>query len=296
MKVFFRFFCVLVILGTSLFAAGAKESQKIKIWQGIKGLKHEIAYLHYYPAQTAEAKSSTTPAVIICPGGSYHHLGLKNEGKTSAEWFSRQGTAAFVLEYRVAVWRRHYPAMMQDVQRAIQLLRENAQDYAIDAHNIGLIGYSAGGHLVTWAAEFAERTDELEKMGITHEVSLKPDWIAPIYPVVSMQDDIYHHWSRKSLLHTKHPSETQKNLFSLELQVPLDMPPVYLVACKDDPVVKFENSERLYKALLEKNADVTFKVYEQGGHGFGMVDNEFMQKTHWNDELAAWLKEKGFMQ
>ena len=292
MKSLKRIFAVTIfILGVlPLFA---KESQKIKLWQGMKGLKHEIAYLHYYPSKAIDSENK--PAVIICPGGSYHHLGLKNEGRTSALWFSELGFEAFVLEYRVAVWRRHYPSMMQDVQRAIQLLRENASAYGIDANNVGLIGYSAGGHLVTWAAEFAERCDELEKMGISHEVSLKPDWIAPIYPVVSMQDDIYHHWSRKSLLNTKKPTQEQKDLFSLEMQVSDDMPPVYLVACRDDDVVMFENSERLFKALTEKGADVTFKAYDEGGHGFGMTDCDFMKKTHWNEDLRLWLIEKGFL-
>ena len=291
-----HFFSILFFTFAILsFPLNAKESTKIRLWKDVKGLKHEIAYLHYYPAKNTE-DSESTPAVIICPGGSYHHLGLKNEGKTSALWFSNLGVASFVLEYRVAVWRRHYPAMMQDVQRAMQLLREQASSYNIDENNIGLIGYSAGGHLVTWAAEFAERTDELEKMGISHSVSLKPNWIAPIYPVVSMQDDIYHHWSRKSLLNTKKPSQEQKNLFSLELQVSDTMPPVYIVACRDDDVVQFENSERLYSALIAKGADVTFKSYDEGGHGFGMVDNDFMKKEHWNEDLHQWLIEKGFLQ
>ena len=290
LKHFFSFlFCVVF-----LFSAAAREGIKISLWSGIDGMKKEHAYLYYYPAENAK-KNMVVPAVIICPGGSYHHLGLSNEGKYPARWFSKNGVAAFVLEYRVAVWRKHYPAMMQDVQRAIQYLRENAAEYALDTHNVGLIGFSAGGHLVTWAAEFAERTDELEKIGVSHTVSLRPDWIAPIYPVVSMQDDIYHHWSRKSLLNTKNPSDELKNRFSLELQVPINMPPVYLVACRDDPVVKFENSERLYKALLEQNVDVTARFYNEGGHGFGMLEKDFMQKTHWNEDLAAWLRAHGFL-
>lgn len=284
---------VVFLLLASVFQLSAKESVKIRIWRGVDGMKREKAYLHYYAAKNPN--SEKTPAVIICPGGSYHHLGLSNEGKYPARWFSSKGVASFVLEYRVAVWRRHYPSMMQDVQRAIQLLRENASDYGIDAENIGLIGFSAGGHLVTWAAEFAERTNELEKIGVHTKVSLKPNWIAPVYPVVSMQDDIYHHWSRKSLLNTKKPSQEQKDLFSLELQVPENMPPVYLVACRDDPVVMFENSERLYEALKAKNADVTFRSYDEGGHGFGMLEKDFMKKTHWNEELASWLESRGFL-
>ena len=233
-------------------------------------------------------------AVIICPGGSYHHLGVSNEGHTTARWFSSLGATTFVLRYRVAWDNYHYPAMMQDIQRTIQLVRENAAEYKIDPSKVGVIGFSAGGHLVTWTGAFAERTDELEKIGITAGVSLRPDFVIPVYPVVTMQDDICHKWSRKSLL-GKNPSQEQKNLFSMEMQIPETMPPVYLVACRDDPVVIYENSERLYAALKEKGITCEFARYEWGGHGFGMTDCKFMQTFHWNEGLHDWLKSLGFL-
>ncbi len=233
-------------------------------------------------------------AVIICPGGSYHHLGVSNEGHTTARWFNKEGAATFVLRYRVAWNNYHYPAMMQDVQRAIQIVRQRADEFGIDKNKVGLIGFSAGGHLVTWAGAFANRTNELAKIGLTVNESLRPDFVIPVYPVVTMQDDIGHKWSRKSLIGVNPPQET-KDLFSMEMQIPADMPPVYLVACHDDPVVIYENSERLYAALLKKNIPCTFAQYEWGGHGFGMVDNKFMKTFHWNEPLRDWLKEKGFL-
>ena len=184
---------------------------------------------------------------------------------------------------------------MQDVQRAIQVLREKREDFGIDSSKIGLIGFSAGGHLVAWAAEAGEQDNEVQKMGIYSPESVRPNFVIPVYPVISMQDDIAHRWSRKSLL-GKAPSLEEKERFSLELGVPYQtMPPVYLVACKDDPVVLYENSVRFFDALKKQGVDCYFASYEWGGHGFGMKNNDFMKAFHWNQDLALWLKARGFL-
>ena len=181
--------------------------------------------------------------------------------------------------------------MLEDIQRAIQIVRENAQEFGIDENKVGVIGYSAGGHLVTMAGEFFESHNELKKLGIDSNVSLRPDFVVPVYPVVSMQDDIAHQWSRKSLL-GKNQSKARKDEFSMELNVPDNMPPTYIVVAKDDPVVDYHNSLRLYDSLVEKNIpDCKLTVYEWGKHGFGMVDNDFMKTFHWNESLKEWLKE-----
>lgn len=288
-----RFVCriaVLVLLLLSFTASLCAESRKnIMIWKGVRQMRGNRVLMEAFLPD----KPNGT-AVIICPGGSYHHLGTYNEGHTSARWFNSIGVTAFVLRYRVAWDNYHYPAMMQDVQRAIQLVRENAASYGIDPAKVGLIGFSAGGHLVTWAGAFAGRTNELAKIGINTNVSLRPDFVIPVYPVVSMQNDIGHKWSRKSLLGSS-PTQEQKDLFSMELQIPADMPPVYLLACRDDPVVIYENSERLYAALTAKGISVTFARYDWGGHGFGMTNGKFMQAFHWNEGLKEWLIENHFI-
>ncbi len=249
---------------------------------------------------------SNQTAVVICPGGSYHHLGLPHEGFATAKWFSEIGVVPFVLQYRVAYNEHHYPAMLEDIQMAIRYIRQNASLFGIDPQKVGAIGFSAGGHLVTMAAEF--KNNELEKLGVSSSVSLRPDFVMPIYPVVSMQDDIAHRWSRKSLLghHWKEAekgfslwghryTQEMKDKFSMELNVPDDMCPVYILACKDDPVVMFENSVRLDYALTEKNIPHRFSVYETGGHGFGMKDGDFLKRTQWNLDLRSWLSELGFL-
>ena len=265
------------------------QDKTIYLWRNVKGMEKQpsVMYMH----EPKENKTKT--AVIVCPGGSYHHLGLYNEGYCSAKWFSENGITAFMLKYRSNESLYNHPAMLEDIQRAIQIVRENAAEFGIDASKVGVIGYSAGGHLVTMAGEFGERFNELEKLGIETAVSLRPDFVMPIYPVVSMQDDISHKWSRRSLL-GKNQTQERKDLFSMELQVPDNMPPTYIVVCKDDNVVDYNNSLRLYDALLEKNInDCELHVYEWGKHGFGMLNGPFMKEFKWNEPLLEWIKKIG---
>lgn len=265
------------------------QDKTIYLWRNVKGMEKQpsVMYMH----EPKENKTQT--AVIVCPGGSYHHLGLYNEGYCSAKWFSENGITAFMLKYRSNESLYNHPAMLEDIQRAIQIVRENADEYGIDASKVGVIGYSAGGHLVTMAGEFGERFNELEKLGIETAVSLRPDFVMPIYPVVSMQDDISHKWSRRSLL-GKNQTQERKYLFSMELQVPDNMPPTYIVVCKDDNVVDYNNSLRLYDALLVKNIqNCELHVYEWGKHGFGMLNGPFMKEFKWNEPLLEWIKKIG---
>lgn len=190
--------------------------------------------------------------------------------------------------------------MLQDIQRTIQLVRETPEKYGAKADKIGIIGFSAGGHLVTMAGAFADTINELEKIGISASVSLRPDFVVPVYPVVTMDYDIGHKWLRKSLLGNKTAKSQQKNAqetrnhFSMEKQIPSSMPPTYLVACQDDPVVIFENSVRLANALENAGIDYKFTSYPWGGHGFGMKNNSFMKTFSWNKSLLEWLKERNF--
>lgn len=283
-----------IFFGAMFFLCAANvfaQDDVIRIWKNVKGMKNEPSVMFLHKAKNSDSKKN--PAVIICPGGSYHHLGLYNEGYCSAKWFSENGITAFTLKYRTNESFYNYPAMLQDVQRAIQIARENAEKYGIDAEKIGVIGYSAGGHLAAMAGEFFESHNELEKLGIRTEVSLRPDFVMPIYPVVSMQDDIAHRRSRKSFL-GKNQSQERKNEFSLEANVPENMPPTYIVVAKDDPVVDYNNSLRLFDALQEKSIpNCRIAIYERGGHGFGMKNNDFMKEFHWNEDLKQWLREIG---
>ena len=267
----------MMIVMTALYARGGKA---IRLWKDVPALHGAYSTMYVHRAEG----TNTGAALIICPGGSYHHLGLYNEGYRSAVWFAQKGVTAFMLRYRTAENGHHYPAMMQDVQRAIQLVRENAAEYGIDVNKVGVIGYSAGGHLVTMAGALWQTHDELVALGIDHEVSLRPDFVIPVYPVVSMNDELAHRWSRKSLL-GKNQTAERKNEFSMELQIPADMPPSYIVVCKDDPIVDYRNSFALYDAMKAAGIQSQLAVYDWGKHGFGMLNNAFMKEFHWNETM-----------
>lgn len=312
---------VLFILSFSQFCAAKEYSRKIFLWRGVKGMETQLrdTVLYHFDAvktdSQADSGNKLKTAVIICPGGSYNHLGIKSEGFSTARWFSSKGVEAFVLRYRVGYNEHHYPDQLEDLQMAILYLRKNADQFGIDKNKIGCIGFSAGGHLVTMAGEFAETCNELSKLGIEAEESLRPDFVMPVYPVVTMDDDIGHKWSRKSLLGHVYSgpdadagfsllnirgfkySQSYKDRFSMEKNVPENMPPVFLLACEDDPVVIFENSVRLDKALTDKNIEHLFVTYPKGGHGFGMQEKSYIIKTwHWNEkDLWPWLKKIGMV-
>lgn len=282
------FFSSFVIQG---FCGEKSRYKKIYLWQNVRGMEVNVRDTILFAPKDTAVTETKKAAVVICPGGSYHHLGMPHEGFASAKWFRSVEVVPFVLQYRVAYNCHHHPAMLEDIEMAIKYIRENAEDYGIDINKVGAIGYSAGGHLVTMAGVYGGSRNELEKIGVPAEVSLRPNFVMPIYPVVTMQDDICHRWSRRSLLGHREYTQELKDEYSMELNIPDDMVPTYILACRDDPVVIFENSVRLEKSLVEKNIPHRFAVYEKGGHGFGMKDGWFMKETHWNEDLRNWLEE-----
>lgn len=269
------------------------QQEVIKIWKDVENgeLRKQNSKLYVFQPNDSLKNDA---AVIICPGGSYHHLGIPHEGFKTAEWFNSIGVTAFVLRYRVSGHGFHHPAMIEDVQRAIEFVRQNADKYEINTKKVGTIGFSAGGHLVLMAGAFSD-DNYLKKKGLKTNVSLRPDFVIPIYPVVSMQDSIAHQWSRKSLL-GKSVTQEEKDHFSMEMQITENMPPVFLLASKDDPVVDYRNSLYLDKALTRKNIQHSFLLYETGGHGYGMKKTAFTETTRWNWILKDWLVEIGMIE
>lgn len=265
----------------------------VKLWKDVDGAfegKQRRPELRvFYPKNGV----NTGTCMLICPGGSYHHLALKSEGKEVAEWFANQGVTAFVLRYRVGYFGNHQPAMIEDFQRAMQIIRQNADFFHINPDKVGAIGFSAGGHLVTHGGILAD-SRYLKAKGIDCKVSTRPNFVVPVYPVVSMQDSIAHQRSRKNLLTEKYTKELQDR-FSLELQIPADMPPVFLVACKDDPVVDYRNSVALHNALKDKGIKAEFHLFNEGGHGFGVARTKSAETKDWNLKLLEWMKENNFI-
>lgn len=231
-------------------------------------------------------------AVVVCPGGSYYWLSKKVEGTMVAERLAEAGFAAFVLFYRhsgtryflfrdLAFPQNHYPDALDDLRNAVIRIRKNASEYSVDSSRIGVMGFSAGGHLVLNSGE-----EVIEDQGI----SSRPSFIVSIYPVVTMSDEsIVHKRSRSALLGRQGKDESLRRRLSMELDVPSDMPPVFLVNCADDPIVDRRNSEVMDKALSESGIRHRYIQFPSGGHGFGVSSAE----ADWFGLFLDWFGDLG---
>ena len=242
-------------------------------------------------------------SVIVCPGGSYHWLDREVEGFQVGEWLSDHGITAFVLTYRTAGYAevavpvrlffrgKRHPDMIMDAQRALQYVGEHAAEYGIDVDRIGMMGFSAGGHLVMSAACF-NKTDFLQLAGMETNAHLRPAFVVPVYPVVTMNPPYVHKRSRRGLLgNNRVANQSMRDSLSLEKHIPDNCPPVFLINCKDDPVVRYQNSELLDAALTQKAIPHRYIQYETGGHGFGASDEKGSPECReWRKEFMAWLK------
>lgn len=251
----------------------------IHIWDGTGQGCHAVTLTPFLPEQPSPL------AVIVCPGGSYFWLDDKTEGDSVARSLCANGIAAYVLRYRTGGVMpfilhsryvfpgHHYPMQLDDVQQAMRYVR--AQGYS----NVGVMGFSAGGHLALSAAVFGRN-------------SLRPDFIAPCYPVVTMSHPSVHKRSRRALLgEWKKRSRKMRDSLSLERHVTGDMPPVFLMNCKDDPVVDYRNSVLMDSALTVHGVPHQYIQYRTGGHGFGTTWSKTSNEAaHWFDEFLHWLK------
>lgn len=236
-----------------------------------------------------EAGKANGAAVIICPGGGYHTLLIKREGSDVARAFNEIGVTAFVLKYRLpddAIMNDKSVGPLQDVQQAILLVRARADEWDIDPNKIGLMGFSAGGHLAATAGTHPE-VDGLEG---AERVSSRPDFMMLINPVISFRDSIGHIGSREKLL-GKEPDSTQIARFSNELQVTKDTPPSFLVHSAADEVVLAENSTLFYQALRKNKVPAALHIYATGEHGF-LTAPTF---SEWFGRCIYWMQEMSLL-
>lgn len=262
------------------------------IWEGTACKADDVSLEAFLP------EGEPWASIIVCPGGSYHWLDVENEGLAVARWLSSEGIAAYVLRYRVAgkvellarLRRFHrgnrFPDMICDLQRAIQLVRGRS------SAPLGVMGFSAGGHLTMLSAEFFT-TNFLAAYGIEPGVSLRPDFVAPVYPVVTFTDRRYmHRRSRRGIIGPYcQQTDALRDSLSLERHVPEDCPPVFLLNCTDDPVVDYHNSILLDSALTAGAVPHTYVQYATGGHGFGAVASRQNAETSaWQETFLQWLK------
>jgi acetyl esterase/lipase len=230
-------------------------------------------------------------AVIICPGGGYWIASIVKEGYAVARRFNEMGIAAFVLKYRIpndSAMVDKTIAPLQDAQRAIQLVRMNAKEWNIDTNKVGIMGFSAGGHVASTAATHFEKS----YIDNSQKIDLRPDFALLIYPVISFTDAIAHIGSRDQLI-GKNPSQKMIDLYSGELQVTAQTPPTFLVQASDDNTVPVANSIVYYEALLKYKIPVEMHLYKSGGHGFGMHNST--TEDDWMNSCKNWMQGMGLL-
>lgn len=241
----------------------------------------------YLPAK----EKATGTAVIICPGGGYSVITIDHEGKEVAKKFTEMGVAAFVLKYRIpdtATMIDKTIGPLQDLQQAIKLVREGAEKWHVKTNQVGILGFSAGGHLAATAGTHFDKA----VIDNPNNTSLRPDFLLLIYPVISFADSIAHMGSRDQLIGVN-PSVEKIKTFSNELQVTNKTPTTFLLHASDDEAVKVENSLLFYLALLKHQVPAELHIYETGGHGFGLhLKNK---NEAWIERAKNWMENHGWL-
>ena len=232
-----------------------------------------------------EKKDSFLTAVIICPGGGYAGLAMEHEGSAVTKTFNEKGVAAFVLKYRLpadSTVNNKEIVPLQDAERAIQLVREKAKEWNINPDKIGIMGFSAGGHLASTLGTHYNMIviDNLKN------INLRPDFMILVYPVISFADSLAHMGSRENLI-GKNANAEKIKLYSNELQVTTQTPPAFLIHAGDDKTVKVENSILFFEALQKNKVPSEMHIYEKGGHGFGLHNST--TKDEWFDTAINWM-------
>lgn len=239
----------------------------------------------------AKEKANGT-AVVICPGGGYGVLAIDHEGWDIAKWFNEMGIAGIVLKYRLpsdVIMQDKTIGPLQDVQEAIRIVRRKATEWNIDPGKIGVMGFSAGGHLAgTASTMYAEKV-----YSPSDATSARPDFSILMYGVLSMQSDITHKGSQENLL-GKNASNELMNHFSNELNVNKETPPAFLVHSMDDKAVPVENSVRYFEMLKKYAVPAELHIYEKGGHGYGLAIGGGTE-SQWPTACKAWLQSHGWL-
>ncbi len=283
----------IVTLVTALFAQTASAADELLLWPagtpnkvGDEAVDKPLLWL--YPADPAKANGA---AVVVCPGGGYGALAVDHEGTQVARWFNSIGVSAYVLKYRLGPRYRH-PAPLQDAQRALQTVRANAEKWHIAPHRIGVMGFSAGGHLASTAAtHFLDAQPNAEDP--VARVASRPDFAILCYPVISMTEAFGHTGSKRNLLGEKPDPELVKSLSS-ELQVTANTPPTFLFHTVEDTGVPPENSIAFFTACRKHKVPVEMHLYQFGPHGVGLAPGDPVLSS-WKDRLRDWLRSSGFL-
>jgi acetyl esterase/lipase len=281
-------------------AAGQPAPQTIPLWEGkaphaVGETATDKPNVTVYRAPADKANGA---AVVVCPGGGYAGLAMDHEGKQVAEFFNGLGVTAFVLKYRTANKERPgplHPAPLTDAQRAVRLVRAKAGDYGIDPKRVGLMGFSAGGHLASTAGTHfddgkADAADPIDKQ------SCRPDFLVLGYPVITMEDKVTHGGSKRNLIGPNPDPKLVEDL-SNEKRVTDRTPRTFIFHTSEDTAVVPENALRFYLACKAAKVPVELHMYEKGRHGVGINPKGVSVGTDtWKNRLADWLKDRGVLE
>ena len=252
--------------------------------------EHDQPHLISWPAA---AEKNCGAAVVICPGGGYAALAMNHEGEQVARWLNGHGISAYILRYRLGSKGYHYPTQLIDVQRAIRWVRHHANGYQIDPMRIGIMGFSAGGHLTSMAATmFDVKPDGMTNDEVDQQIA-RPDLAILAYPVISFSDAFANRGSAKNLLGPNYTEEQAKYL-STQYRVSETTPPIFLFHTNDDAIVAAENPIAFYLAARHHRVPAELHIYELGKHGLGLALNDPMLAA-WSEHLYRWLKYRGFL-
>lgn len=229
-------------------------------------------------------------AAIVCPGGAYARLAVEKEGTAVAQWLNSLGVSVFVLRYRLKEYG--HPAPLRDVLRAVRLVRSDAAKWKIDPSRIGVVGFSAGGHLASSAGTLFDAPEGRTGAAID-AVSAAPDFLVLVYPVISLKPPFYHGGSRDNLL-GKAPSPELVDHLCTDLQVSPRTPPAFLVHGGTDATVPAENSVMFYSALRRAKVPAELHVYQEGPHGIGLNPG-YGAMSDWPARCAEWMKARGLL-
>ena len=290
-----RFFLLMLTFVVMMKPVGALAQEEFPLYNGpapgaLGQEAGDIPTLTYFPAP---ADKATGAAVMICPGGGYTHLAIDHEGKQIAEWFNSLGISAFMLKYRLGKWDGSgykHPTMLNDAKRGFRIIRARAAEWKIDPNRIGVMGFSAGGHLAsTLGTHFddgqKDAADPIERAGCL------PNFMILGYPVVALNQPYTHTGSRRFLLGPTPELALVDNLSNASQVTPMT-PPTFLFHTNEDTAVPPENSVYFYLALREAGVPAEMHIYEKGRHGVGFAANDPVLST-WKDRLKDWLKNRG---
>lgn len=236
-------------------------------------------------------EKATGAAVVIIPGGGYSIIAYSHEGIDIAAEFNKMGIAAFILKYRLPsdnIMSDKSIGPLQDAQTAIKTVRSRAKEWSVDPNRVGIIGFSAGGHLASTAGTHFDKAYIDNKEGI----NLRPDFMILVYPVISFSDSLMHKGSRDNLIGSQ-PSPEKIREFSNELHISPQTPPTMLIHAANDKTVKIKNSIIFYENLVKNGVSAEMHLYPKGGHGFGIRPNS--APDHWTDRVEHWLQGLGII-